>query len=293
MFFKPAVAAPGGNILSTYPVPLGSFAILSGTSMATPFVAGSSALLISVKGKSPSVGRGARTLFETTSQTVPSSHTDGDPLQTVSQQGAGLINVFNAIHTKTIVSPGELLLNDTAHFNGVQSFTITNNDIIPKLFKISHVPAGTAVSVAPGDIFASDGPVPLTTQFATVKFSQQLAFVLPFQTVRITVFITPPSGVDASTFPVYSGFIKIQSGSENLHVTYLGLAASLKTKQVIDNTDEFFGVPLPALLDAAGDVQPGATNYTFVGDDFPTLLTRYVYFHPSRLLTMSLTTSVP
>lgn len=27
--FKPAVAAPGGNILSTFPVPLGSFAVLS------------------------------------------------------------------------------------------------------------------------------------------------------------------------------------------------------------------------------------------------------------------------
>lgn len=84
--------------------------------MATPFLAGSAALLLSVKGTDPSVGRNARTLFETTSTFVPSSHTDGDPLQTVTQQGSGLINVFNAIHTTTIVSPGELILNDTAHF---------------------------------------------------------------------------------------------------------------------------------------------------------------------------------
>ncbi|KAI1795570.1 hypothetical protein LXA43DRAFT_913577 [Ganoderma leucocontextum] len=35
--FKPAIAAPGGNILSTYPVPMGTYAVLSGTSMATPF----------------------------------------------------------------------------------------------------------------------------------------------------------------------------------------------------------------------------------------------------------------
>jgi hypothetical protein len=34
----------------------------------------------------------------------------------VTQQGAGLINVFDAIHSTTIVSPGELILNDTAHF---------------------------------------------------------------------------------------------------------------------------------------------------------------------------------
>lgn len=87
--------------------------------MATPFVAGSAALLISVKGKSAAVGKGARTLFETTAKKVGSSHTDGDPWQTVAQQGAGLINVYDAIHTTTIVSPGELILNDTANFKGV------------------------------------------------------------------------------------------------------------------------------------------------------------------------------
>jgi hypothetical protein len=87
--------------------------------MATPFVAGSSALLLSVKGKSAAVASAARTLFETTAQEVGSSKTDGDPLQTLTQQGAGLINVFNAIHSTTIVSPGELILNDTANFERV------------------------------------------------------------------------------------------------------------------------------------------------------------------------------
>ncbi|RDB16703.1 Minor extracellular protease vpr [Hypsizygus marmoreus] len=279
-FFKPSVAAPGGNILSTLPTTQGSFGVESGTSMATPFVAGSAALLFSVKGKSPSVGRTARTLFETTAKRVPSTHTDGDPLQTVTQQGAGLINVFDAIHTTTIVSPGQLVLNDTAHFKSPQTFTIRNTSRSVKRYKLTHVPAGTAETVTPGTIFPALGPVPLTTAAASVTFSQTSVTVFPGQSITITARFSLPRG-DASTFPVFSGFIQITSGSESLHVTYLGLGASLKNKQVVDNTDFFFGVPIPAILDSIGDIQEAPTNYTFTGGDFPTLLFRLVFGTPT------------
>ena len=117
-FFKPAVAAPGGNILSTLPVPLGSFGVLSGTSMATPFVAGSAALLLQVKGRHAAVAHSARSLFETTAKVIPSGNVSSNPLQTAAQQGAGLIQVHNALRYTTVVTPGELVLNDTAHFQG-------------------------------------------------------------------------------------------------------------------------------------------------------------------------------
>lgn len=119
-FFKPALAAPGGNVLSTFPTNYGSYAILSGTSMATPFVAGSAALLLTARGKSKEIASQVRTIFQTTARVVPSSKTVGEPLQTAAQQGAGLINVYDAIHSTTRVSPGELILNDTTHFHPMQ-----------------------------------------------------------------------------------------------------------------------------------------------------------------------------
>ncbi|KAF8971231.1 subtilisin-like protease [Flammula alnicola] len=281
-FFKPAVAAPGGNILSTFPVPLGSFAVLSGTSMATPFVAASSALLLGVKGRSAAVAAGARTLFETTAQMIPSSHTDGDPLQTLTQQGAGLINVFNAVHATTIVSPGELILNDTANFKPLQTFTVKNTDTKAKTFKLQHVPAGTALTVQAGTIFASDGPVPLSSTAASVTLVPSSFTVRPGQTQTVVAVFKPPTGLDSTTFPVFSGFIQVvgPTVADTFHVSYLGLAGSLKAKQVIDDTDVFFGVPIPTLLDASGNVQAGPTNFTFVNGDAPTLVFRLAFGTP-------------
>ncbi|KAF9264125.1 subtilisin-like protease [Marasmius fiardii PR-910] len=281
-FFKPAVAAPGGNILSTLPVPLGSYGVESGTSMATPFVAGSAALLLEVKGKSADFARSIRTLLETTAAVVPSDHTEDALLQTVTQQGAGLVNVFNAVHTTTLVSPGELILNDTAHFRRSQTLTVRNTDSSPKTYRLSHIPAGTAVSVTPGTIFPATGPVPLSSDFAKVSLSDTAFTLRPGESKTVTATFTPPSG-DSTTFPVFSGYIQVSvRGEPPLHVSYIGLAASLKDKQVVDNTDVFFGVKLPVILDANGNVQEGPQNYTFdaATGDFPSLFLRLAFGSP-------------
>ncbi|KAF7357681.1 Minor extracellular protease vpr [Mycena venus] len=279
-YFKPAITAPGGDILSTYPIPLGTWRLDSGTSMATPFLAGSAALFLSVKGKSPSVARSARTFFQATAKPISSSLTDGDPFQTVTQQGAGLVQVYDAIFGTTTLSRTELILNDTAHFAGPQKFTVKNTGKTVKTYTLSHVPAGTAVTIGAGSILPALGPVPLSTSYASVKFNSGKFTLLPGQAHDVVATITPPKGVDATTFPVYSGFIHVTSPVESVHATYLGLAASLKDKQVVDNTDIIFGVNIPALLDSAGNVQDGPVNYTFVGADAPTMLWRQAFGTP-------------
>lgn len=108
-----------------------------------PFSAGSAALILQAKGKG--AARSVRTLLQTTAQTVPSSLTDAAPPQTLAQQGAGLINVNNAIHFTTLVTPGELLLNDTANFKGVHTITVKNTGKTRQTFKLSHAPVGTMI----------------------------------------------------------------------------------------------------------------------------------------------------
>jgi hypothetical protein len=56
-------------------------------------------------------------LFETTSTKILAAESKTD-FGTLSKAGAGLINVYNAINLKVVVTPGELILNDSAHFNG-------------------------------------------------------------------------------------------------------------------------------------------------------------------------------
>jgi hypothetical protein len=271
--------------------------------MATPFLAGSSALLFSVKGKSATVGRTARTLFESTAQPISSSLTDGDPFQTVTQQGAGLVQVFDALFTTTIISPAELILNDTANFAGPYAAHLLDEPFLilslqAKVHRPEHWQDGPDLHPQPrpcrnccyghcggvrsfyrehilmhlqGTIFASLGPVPLSTDFATVTFKKAKFTLSPGGTQEVIATITPPKGVDATTFPVYSGFIHVTSGTDSVHATYLGLAASLKDFQVVDNTDFLFGVDLPLIIDSAGNIQDAPVNYTFVGDDAPTV----------------------
>lgn len=73
--------------------------------MATPFVAGAAALILQKHGKGKANGLGVRGLLESTAHSTPSTRNSTYPLQSLAQAGAGLLNVYKAVHGKTLVTP--------------------------------------------------------------------------------------------------------------------------------------------------------------------------------------------
>ncbi|KAF9104109.1 hypothetical protein BGX27_010242 [Mortierella sp. AM989] len=110
---KPDLAAPGGNILSAYPLALGGYAVLSGTSMATPYVAGAHALYMQAKKSKPN-GDIIRKVLKNTA--TISSNFQSKTKTSAAKQGAGLVNVLNAILTTSSITPDHIDLLDSVHF---------------------------------------------------------------------------------------------------------------------------------------------------------------------------------
>ncbi|KAF8754573.1 Subtilisin-like protein [Rhizoctonia solani] len=277
MYLKPAIAAPGDSIPSTWPVRMGSWALASGTSMASPFVAGAAALLLQVRGKSPTTAQAARAIFQNTAMPVMRI-VNASLVPTTGQQGAGLLNVYNAIKNTGSLLPAEILLNDTAYFQGTHTLVVRNGGTQDVTYKFSHVPAGTVNTI--GGIQPYLGPLGLIDSSAVATIEPAEVIVPAGSSASINVTLSLPTALDKTQFPVYSGYIRA-TGSDNstLQSTYIGAAAALKDMKIIDNTNAYFGdVQIPVVVSALGDPVPsnGSAVFTMSASDYPIVIGRLV-----------------
>lgn len=241
---KPQLSAPGASVLSTWPLGFNAgYAVIRGTSMATPFAAASYAL---IKAAFPNLTIAQiRSLLQSTSTPAASAYYP-DLLQTAVQQGAGLINVYNAYLSanSTVITPSEFALGDTDDFLGsTLNFTISNSGTESQTFTIGHTGAA-AMFYRPYGFYldpfvpetAADLAQPEYGTYADVAFPSGSSLTIAAGESE-TVFFTvaPPTDIDETKVPVISGFVTVESSSGlSYNLPYAGLPYSRWNARYID-----------------------------------------------------------
>ncbi|KAK4443734.1 hypothetical protein QBC34DRAFT_198827 [Podospora aff. communis PSN243] len=263
MNLKPQFSAPGGSILSTYPRELGGYAVLSGTSMSCPLVASIYALIMNVRGtKDPKT---LENLLAATSKPqqwrVGSSNAGKGWLAPAPQQGAGMVQAWDAAYATTHIGVSSLSFNDTDFFVPEKDFSVDNKGDKPVTYTLGHNPAAASYTFASVNATSASAlPMELAAEYATLAFSPSTFTLAPGSREIISVKATPPTGLDARRLPIYSGFITI-SGSDgtNMSFPYIGAVGSLKNTTVLIQGNAWVG----RSDDTARPGRPVPTNTTF------------------------------
>jgi subtilisin family serine protease len=271
---KPDIGAPGGNIYSTYPLELGGYATLSGTSMASPHVAGAVALLLEARPHTPS--QAVRSILQ---NSADPKLWWGNPalgyLDQVHRQGAGMLDIDDAILATTKIEPGKLSLGESEFGPAQRTLTLENKSYVPVTYALGHAPA------------LSTGPNTFTvgafTGFAAVAFSQLGAPVTSVTvpaggTASVDVTITANAGLaDRSLYGGYLVFTP--TAGPPLRVPYAGLKGDYQSFVVLAPTAN--GFPwLARLTGGSYFKQSDGAVFTMAAGDIPYILAHLD--HPSR-----------
>lgn len=257
---KPQISAPGGLIASTYPLNKGGYAVLSGTSMSCPFVAGAIALILEARGKL--YPEEINSLLSSTAE--PTTFHDGKRRHTylapIAQQGGGLINVHNAVHATTLLNVSDISFNDTEHLPQMTGFTIKNTGPNAVTYEIGHTPSATFYTFRHGgsrSTFEKGQPPDMLHLSADLAFSVSEATVQPDESISIRVSPKAPSGLTSSRTPVYGGYITINStDGESLSLPYSGVDSLLRNAPILNRKHVYL----------SSTIRPGypwASNYRF------------------------------
>jgi minor extracellular serine protease Vpr len=243
-YFKPEISAPGVAIKSTI---LGNkYAIWDGTSMATPHVAGAIALL---KQAHPNWNsEDIKAAFMNTSTILTNYQNNNIVSWTL--QGAGRIDIPDAVDTQAIVKPYDLLVNansfkpynftienvsnNTVEYNLSAEFTLSN-------FVPSNDGNGISVSFNPSNL--------------TLEKGEEADFTVTFS-------------IDKTKFPKgpNEGIIWLDSGGTKLHIPFIIWNGSISIP------DKLSLVNVSSDTISPGQIQNSSISFEFVlraGSDIP------------------------
>jgi lactocepin len=269
--FKPEISAPGGNIYST--VPGNDYEMMSGTSMATPHVAGGSALLLQAlyqKGLTHSEDTvlKAKLALMNTANVAMDPRTNGEVPYSPRVQGSGVMKIQNAINTPVIVTSkdtpleqaGAVALKDigqTTSFKlNVEAFDVpkgkNNGDDIEYNVFVDVLKDKTEMKEFDLDsdgVLDSKEYLTLTSERiegATVTVNDNtvtdktgaLVKIKPGQTKMLTVNVTLPDSLKKNSF--VEGFVRLvpvakdQEKAVPLTVPYMGFYGKWDEPRNID-----------------------------------------------------------
>ena len=215
---KPDLGAPGGNIFSTLPLSMGGTGVYSGTSMASPHVAGSVALMLQSNPGLTAVNVRER-LQNSATPAVYSFMPESGVLDAAHRQGAGLIHVDRAITLQSQVSPATLSTGQSADGPYRQTITLTNATDTPVTWATSHDDAVTS-AVAWDEGRLQDRP-DFTQENTAVTFSSESVTVPANGSATVDVTIIPSA--DTANTATYSGFLRFTSEAESVQVPFAGI----------------------------------------------------------------------
>lgn len=201
--------------------------------MSAPHVAGGVALLLQARPNTPS--QAVRSILQNSADPRPRAGLPAG-LDNVHRQGAGILDIDDAIEATTKIEPGKLSLGESAGGPATRTLTIENNSAFTVTYTLSHAPAlsTTGSTFSPG----------FTTGSATVTFSTPSITILGKSKGTVDVTITAnPALADKSQYGGYVVFTPV-GGGQVYRVPYAGFKGDYQAILVLNPAASSFGNPL-------------------------------------------------
>lgn len=277
---KPDIGAPGGNIYSSYPLELGGYVSMSGTSMASPHVAGAVALLLQAK---PNIK--PMTIRNLLMANAEPQMWWGNPglgyLDNVHRQGAGMMQIDETIMTRALnkitITPSKIAAGESEAGPYTTKLMVKNGSLSPITYNLSYVNALSTGGTITPSFFGSD---------AWVEFNKSSITVPAKGIAYVKVTIHPATGPDKGQYGGYI-FLTPRVGSLTLTVPFAGFVGDYQSIPVLNNNA--YGLPWLVLL--YDDIYYQLTDpidwtFTMEGYDIPRFLVNF--HHQSRKMVIKI-----